>query len=166
MPGPVQFSGPVLMAFELLLNRNAFTGDPIVNELTDTPIDRARNVAGYLYQGWMPAGFYVPGSYYFNKISNAITGARTFSGNPYSILDTALSSVGLKVRALDIQEAFAFKALEFRRVERELRTQAAAAARQRARGLISQSAYEASIARIVDKLETLAQEQRETFGGE
>src|SRR5690606_21945937 len=44
IPAPIQASGPLMLAAELALNKQAFTGQPIYDEVTDTPMERAANV--------------------------------------------------------------------------------------------------------------------------
>lgn len=161
----LQPGGPLAIGAELFLNRQAFTGDEIVNELTDDWWDRTQKLTDYAWTSFMPSAAFVPGSWYWQKIGRALTGARDFGGEPYDWADAALQSVGIKVRPLDIQEEFRIKALEFNKVERELRFQMGALARQRARKLITQVEYLKARHRILDKVRTLNDKRREVFTG-
>ena len=161
----LQPGGPLAIGAELFLNRQAFTGEPIVNELTDTPGERADKLFDYAWTSFMPSAAFVPGSWYWQKIGRALSGARDFGGEPYDVLDAALQSVGIKVRPLDAQEEFRIKALEFNRVERELRFQMGALARQRGRKLITQAEYMKGRYKIIDKMERLNDKRREVFTG-
>ncbi|MBP2233206.1 hypothetical protein J2847_006541 [Azospirillum agricola] len=98
LPGWMQPGGPLMIAAELLLNRSAFTGQDISNKLTDTVGERIGKGAAHAYKSWIPSAAWIPGSWYWDRIGNAITGARDWSGRPYSVPQAALSSVGIKVK--------------------------------------------------------------------
>ena len=55
IPAPLQFGGPLQLAFELMLNKQAFTGEEITNELTDTSADKAAKVADWAWKAWTPS---------------------------------------------------------------------------------------------------------------
>jgi len=49
-----------MLAFEFALNKQAFTGEEIVNRDTDTALEAASKTADWLYKSWMPSAAYIP----------------------------------------------------------------------------------------------------------
>ncbi|MBF5094423.1 hypothetical protein F1643_07915 [Azospirillum sp. INR13] len=165
LPGWLQPGGPLMIGAELALNRSAFTGQDIVNEHTDTLGERAGKTAGYVYKSWMPSAAWVPGSWYWDRIGNAITGARDWSGRSYSLPQAVASSVGIKVKPQDVQEGFAAWGREFGKVERELEALARRASRDRERGLLSETGFERQMEDLTRKMGELEKRRKETFTG-
>lgn len=165
MPGWMQPGGPLNIAFELILNRSAFTGQDISNKYTDTIGERIGKGAGYVYKSWMPSAAWVPGSWYWDRIGNAITGARDWSGRPYSVPQAIASSVGIKVKPQDVEEGFASWGREFDRIERELEAEARRAGNDRERGLLSETGFERKMETLTKKFEQLGERRRERFTG-
>ncbi|MBP2230837.1 hypothetical protein J2847_004146 [Azospirillum agricola] len=165
LPGWMQPGGPLMIAAELLLNRSAFTGQDISNKLTDTVGERIGKAAGHAYKSWIPSAAWIPGSWYWDRIGNAITGARDWSGRPYSVPQAVASSVGIKVKPQDVQEGFAAWGREFGKAERDLQAEARRASNDRERGLLSETGFERAMERLTKKLEQLGERRRETFEG-
>jgi hypothetical protein len=163
MPAWLQLGGPLMIGAELFLNRQAFTGQEIVNTRTDDFWDRSGKRADHLYKAWMPSAAWVPGSWYWEAISNAIQGATDRQGRPYSVGTAAASSVGIKLKPHDVADAFAMKAIEFRRIERELQAEARRLATRRERNMISEAAFNRAMSAITRKFERLGQQRDETF---
>lgn len=160
IPSWLQLGGPLMAGAELALNRSAFTGEDIVNPLTDTAGDRVNKVADYLWKFWLPSAAWVPGSWYWTKLEQAATGGLDALGNPMSVPKAALSSIGIKVRSQDVDNAFYWRAFEYEMVEKELEKQGRAIGRQRERNLISEAEYQRQMESVGQKLDTLA-ERRE-----
>lgn len=163
MPPWLTPGGPIMIGAELALNRQAFTNKDIVSHLTDTPGEKAGKVADYLWKAWMPSAPWVPGSWYWEKIGTAIAGGKDSTGQAYSIPQAVLSSVGVKVKSLDIEQARRFKAMDFEREERELKGLMRNNARQRQRNLVSQKEFEKEQANIIAKLHRLASKKADYF---
>ena len=161
IPAPLQMGGPIMMGFELALNKQAFTGDEIVNKITDNWWEQAQGYAGYAWRSAMPNAAFVPGSWAWQKIDRAISGATTFGGRPYGLPEAVASAVGVKVAPLDVEESMRIKGIQFGTVERELSRQMGAAKRARSRGMISQSEFDAEIARLRGKKKVAADKWRE-----
>lgn len=166
IPAPLQFGGPLAMGAELALNKQAFTGNPIVNDLTDDWWDRTAKISDWAYKSWMPSAAYVPGSWYWEKVGNAIRGARDWQGKPYDVGNALLSSIGVKVQPQDVQEGFRIWGIQFNRVERELKSEMGRISRDHARGMTSNAEYERQRQRVIDKLTRLAERQKLTFTGQ
>lgn len=165
VPAPLQFGGPLMLAGEFILNRQAFTGQEITNDLTDDWWDKSAKVTDWAWKSWMPSAPWIPGSWYWNRIGNAMSGARDFRGRPYSVPQAALSSAGIKVKSQDVRQGFYFHGLEFNRVEQELRAQMRRLARDRQRGLITERRFERERVRLITKMRRLGERRRQVFQG-
>lgn len=165
IPAPLQFGGPLMLGAELALNKQAFTGREITNDRTDDWWDKTSKVGDWAWKSWMPSAAWIPGSWYWERIGNAATGARDAQGRPYSLSNAIPSAVGIKLKPQDVQEAFFWKGVEFDRVERELRAEMRSLGRDYERGMLSQAAYERRQQRVLDKLENLGRERERTFVG-
>ena len=163
IPAWLNIGGPLMIAAELFLNRSAFTGQEIVNTKTDDWWDRAQKRGDHLYKSWMPSAAYVPGSWYWEKIGNAAKGATDSQGRPYSIGLALSSSVGVKLKPQDVQDAMSWKAYEFRQVERALETEARRLGRRKERNLISEAEFNRAMQRIITKKKNLAEKARKTL---
>lgn len=163
MPAWLNLGGPLMIGAELFLNRQAFTGQEIVNTKTDDLWDRMGKRGDHLYKSWVPSAAWVPGSWYWEKIENAAKGATDRQGNPYSVPLALSSSVGIKLKPLDVDDAMAAKAAEFRRVERELQTEARRLAGRQERNIISEAEFNKAIQRIIEKQGRNAEKAAETF---
>ncbi|TIW23769.1 MAG: hypothetical protein E5V63_24210 [Mesorhizobium sp.] len=161
IPAPLQFGGPLMLAFELALNKSAFTGDPIRNELTDTWWDAAGKTGDYLWKSWLPSAAWVPHSWYWTKIENAAKGATDAKGRPYSLPEAIASSVGVKLKPQDVETGLFWHYKDIKDADQALRAEARTLARQRERGLISQKAFDAGMQSLLDKRDRLVERVKE-----
>jgi len=165
IPAPLILGGPIMLGAEFFLNKQAFTGQEIVNDLTDDWWDKTSKISDWLYKSLMPSAAFVPGSWYWTKVGNAIKGARDWQGKPYDIPSALLSSIGVKVRPQDIQEGFRIWGIRFGKIERELSSEMGRLARDHARGLISDEEFERQRNRLIYKMQNLGEKARQTFTG-
>lgn len=163
IPAPLQFGGPLMLGAEIMLNKQAFTGKEIVNDLTDDWWDRSAKIGNWAWKSWMPSAAYVPGSWYWERVSNAASGVRDWSGRPYDLPQAISSSVGVKLKPQDVREGFAIHGREFEKVERDLKSQMSRLGRDRARGAISDRAFKQQRQRLIDKMQGLNRKAQETF---
>lgn len=91
MPG-----GPMMLLFEAMLNKSAFTGKEISLE-TDTTFERLMKTGDYLYKAVAPNIAFLPGTYSYENITNAGKGKTDTFGRELSINQALLNSVGIKV---------------------------------------------------------------------
>ncbi|UVC14695.1 strawberry notch-like NTP hydrolase domain-containing protein [Mesorhizobium onobrychidis] len=159
IPAPIQLGGPMMMAAELALNKQGFTGDPITNDLTDDWWDKAGKVGDYAWKSWMPSAAWVPNSWYWTKIENSLKGATDAKGRDYDLPSALASSVGIKVKGQDVQEGLFWHGYDMKKVEQELRAQARALGRKRERNLISQGEFDRSMSSIMTKMDNLAEKR-------
>jgi hypothetical protein len=162
IPAPLMFGGPLVIAMEVLaFNKQTFSGKPITKP-SDTVDEKAGKVADYLWKAWLPSAPWIPGSWYWEKISNAVHGASEPDGDVYSVREAVLSAFGIKVKPLDVQQGIRFRVFDFEKEERSLQEDFRTNARQRQRNLITQAEFEKAQARVMAKLGNLA-ERRQAF---
>lgn len=154
IPAPLQFGGPLMLAAEVFLNKQGFTGEEITTE-TDTWPEKGGKVGDYLWKAWMPSAAWVPGSWYWQKIGNAVSGATDAGGRPYDIPSALASSVGVKLKPQDVDQGLHWQGYGLMKIEQQLKAEGRRLARQRERGLISQRAFDDGMASILEKMERL-----------
>lgn len=182
IPAPLYFGGPVLLAFEFLLNKSAFTGKDLVNERADDIWDKASKLGDWAWKSWMPSAAWIPGSWYWAKIGrswevpDALKPAweaaglnpnrgRDYNGVLYGFTDAVASSFGIKLQPHDVMAGFENWGREFDRSERELKSQARRAQTDFERGLISAPERDAQMAKNMRKVQRLELRRIETFMG-
>jgi hypothetical protein len=161
VPGPLQFGGPLQLAFEFNLNKKAFDGKDITNDLTQDAGDKASSLADWAWKAWAPASFWTYNSWYWTKISNAVYGATDTAGHPYSVPQAVLSSLGIKVKPVDVENGIMWHFKDFQKMQTALQFDFRSLARQLERGLISQKAFDSGAADIMEKFENLGQDVNE-----
>lgn len=166
IPAPLQWSGPLMLAAELMLNKQAFTGKEIINEKTDDSLDKMQKVADWGWKSWMPSAIWIPNSWYWEKMEKAIQGGRDSAGRVYSVPLALSSSFGLKVQPLNVEQARYFQTKGFDQIERALKYELTATKRLRERGMLSLSQYQQEVWALRRKLNELAQERRRVLSGE
>ena len=91
MPG-----GPMMLLFEAILNKSAFTAKDISLE-TDTTFERLMKTGDYMYKAVAPNIAFLPGTYSYENITNAGKGKTDTFGRELSINQALLNSIGIKV---------------------------------------------------------------------
>lgn len=119
VPAPLIASGPLMLLGEFFLNRSAFTGQDIVNNITDTNGEKAKKWLDHVYKFVVPS----PMGWYAGKVYGAMTGERDALGRDYSVPGALASSVGIKIKSRDIDEGKRWKAYDVRKELRELNKQ-------------------------------------------
>ncbi len=94
LPAWLQFGGPLQIAGELMLNKQAFTKQPIVDPLTDTTGEKAAKLASWGWKAFAPNAPWIPESYSWDKLQQAATGATDDLGRDYSALEASASVLG------------------------------------------------------------------------
>ena len=164
VPAWLQFGGPLMIAAEMALNKQAFTGQEIVDWDTDDWDEVVKKDAMYLWRAYMPSAPWIPGSWYWDKIGRAIKGGRDVLGREYSIPMAVASSVGVKLQAQDVKLGFQYRAREIENKRRALMWERRALERDRRRNLIPQDEYEKQKKRLDDKMKRLRERAAEIFG--
>lgn len=163
IPAWLQFGGPVMLAAEFSLNKSAFTGDEISNDLIDTPAERGGKVFNHLWKSWMPSAPWVPGSWYWDKIGNALNGSRDSLMREYSLPLATLSSIGIKATPHDPKLGRSQHGNQFDSVQRELSFVRSQLEKDRRRGLIDSEEYQSQKGLIEQKFKRLQEKAREVL---
>ncbi|TFH47653.1 MAG: hypothetical protein E4H01_07880 [Lysobacterales bacterium] len=137
IPSWLQFGGPLMLAMEGFLNKQAFNGQEITNKLTDSTLEQWADYGSFAWKSYMPSTFGVPGSWYTEKLMRAATGARDTQGRSYSFPQALASSVGVKVSPQDMAVNFRYRKQEFDRTMSALKSQRKQAINDRNRGVSS-----------------------------
>ena len=156
IPAPLQFGGPIMIAAEFWLNKQAFTGGDIVNELTDTKGEKRAKVAAFLYRSYMPSSVYIPGSHYWRQMAGASRGETDPMGRERSIMQVAASSFGVKLHGHDVDEQITWRMLALNAEYNELRAQEDALWRRLDHNQITRAQYEKDVEVIYQKMDRLA----------
>jgi len=164
IPAPLQCGGPIMLGAEFSLNKQAFTGKEISNRATGTLGEQIDKTADWLYKSWMPSAAYIPGSYYWDKFWRAWDGGRDILGRPYSPLQAAVSSAGIKLQPHDVQLGYAFRAMDLEKEADQIRLEVRQARRDLDRSLIAPEQFEEVRASAMEKLQRL-QEKADTLQG-
>lgn len=91
MPG-----GPLVIMFEALMNKSAFTGKNITLE-TDTPTQKATKVADHLYKAFAPNILGLPNTYATEGVMGSLDGRTDAFGREMSTAQAVASSFGIKL---------------------------------------------------------------------
>lgn len=163
MPAWLNLGGPLLLGAELFLNRSGFTGQDITNTEINDFWERSADRGSYLWKAWMPSAAWVPYSWYWDKIANAIYGATDYSGRPYGIGNSVASSIGIKLKPQDVEDGMSWKAFEFSKTERALKDEARRISKRHERGILSDKEFNQQMMKIMEKVETLNEKRKETL---
>ena len=163
LPAPLQWGGPLMLAFELALNKSAFTGEPIHNEMTDDFWDRMAARGDYIYKAWMPSAAWVPGSWYWDKIGLSLKGAVDSAGRPYSLPEAVASSFGIKLKPQDVEENASWRSREFDKQRRALAAEQRRYRRLLNRGILSESAFDDAMKSLDRKRDRLDEKESKVF---
>ena len=163
IPAPFQFSGPIMLAAELALNKQAFTGKEIVNRDTDTGLEQTAKVAGWAWRSWMPAAPYIPESWYWQKIERALRGGRDQLGREYGIGYALASSMGIKLKPHDVNLGYYYQKRDIDRKIGDLKFELRRAASDYNRNIIDKGEFERQQENIRRKLLRIKQLTEENF---
>ena len=163
LPAWLQFGGPLQIAGELMLNKQAFTKQPIVDPLTDTPAEKAGKVVSWLWKGLAPNAPWIPESYSWDKLEQAATGQTDVMGRDFSAIEAASSTLGIKAAGHDVDLQRRYRIREFDKVERELDFDKAMLKRELSTKAITRERFDANMARIIEKEKRLNEKRREVL---
>lgn len=163
IPAWLNLGGPLLLGAELFLNRSGFTGDDITNTEINDFWERSADRADYLWKAWMPSAAWVPNSWYWEKVGNALKGATDYSGRPYGLGNALASSIGIKLKPQDVEDGMSWKAFEFSKTERALKAEAKRISKRHERGILSDKEFNQRMMKIMEKVETLNEKRKETL---
>lgn len=119
IPQPFQWSGPLQLGFELMMNRSMYFDREIYDKDTANLKDKASALSWHAYRSWVPSAPWIPGSWYMTKIGKAVLGFSDSQGRQYSTNQALLNSIGIKLKPLDVKRR---KFQEVTRLTHELRS--------------------------------------------
>ena len=163
IPTWLHFGGPIMIAAEFMLNKQAFTGTQIVDPNIDNLGDKAKKYGEWAWRSFMPSAPWIYDSWYWDKISRSVTGGRDALGRNYSLTTALLSSAGIKAVGHDVELNFAYRRREFDRTERALKYSLRLNAQDLDRNLIGQKEAKRIETDLLDKIERLNENRAETF---
>ena len=162
IPTWMHFSGPLMIAAEMALNRSAFTGQNIVDPLADDLGDKTLKYGAFLFQSYAPSAPYIYQSWYWNRIAEA--GSRTDPvGRTNTRTQAVLQSFGIKASSQDPELGYMYKAREFQTTQRAIKGQLNKAARDFGRNIIDQAGWNEAQKNYKEKVENLEKLRQETF---
>lgn len=162
---PLMPNSPTIGLFlSLFANKDAFTGRDIVGR-TDDAGEASMKRLGYVWRNIAPA--LAPGSYHFNRLANGVASATgtSFTLDPFfdytgtdwqgrnmEMSRALINTLGIKMRAVDLEQEAGRKAGQARGEIRELQGQIRSKARARAKGSVSDEAFESFVGHTVDNI--------------
>jgi hypothetical protein len=163
LPIPVwmQISGPAMIAAEFMLNRSAFTGNDIVDDLTDSTGDKWAKYGQWLWQSVVPSAPWIPMSWYNDKIFDLDAGPPFLSegtdrqGRADSTTQRVMQSFGVKVTSQDPVQGYTWKAQEYDNTRRAYMARINAARRRFQRKMMSPEAFTREVTDIQNRLRIL-----------
>lgn len=162
---PLMPNSPTIGLFlSIFANKDAFTGRDIVGR-TDDAGEASMKRLGYVWRNIAPA--LAPGSYHFNRLANGVASATgtSFTLDPFfdytgtdwqgrnmEMSRALINTLGIKMRAVDLEQEAGRKAGQARGEIRELQGQIRSKARARAKGSVSDEAFESFVGHTVDNI--------------
>ncbi|WP_337608599.1 hypothetical protein [Duodenibacillus massiliensis] len=162
---PLMPNSPTIGLFlSIFANKDAFTGRDIVGR-TDDAGEASMKRLGYVWRNIAPA--LAPGSYHFNRLANGVASATgtSFTLDPFfdytgtdwqgrnmEMSRALINTLGIKMRAVDLEQEAGRKAGQARGEIRELQGQIRSKARARAKGCVSDEAFESFVGHTVDNI--------------
>ena len=162
---PLMPNSPTIGLFlSIFANKDAFTGRDIVGR-TDDAGEASMKRLGYVWRNIAPA--LAPGSYHFNRLANGVASATgtSFTLDPFfdytgtdwqgrnmEMSRALINTLGIKMRAVDLEQEAGRKAGQARGEIRELQGQIRSKARARAKGSVSDEAFKSFVGHTVDDI--------------
>ena len=153
-----------MIAFEMMLNRSAFTGRDLVDWDTDTAGQAAAKMGDYLWKALLPSSAYIPGSWHWDKAWSAARDERDILGRAYSLPTALLSGVGVKVQPHDVQLGYHFRSNELQRKLSAARAELRQIGMDEFRNIGTPESRARDEARAKEKIRRLEQEARRLQG--
>ena len=163
LPEWMLVSGPILMAGEVVMNRISYTGQDMVDEVDTIPEANWKRFK-YLYRATLPNAPWIPGSWDWNRMAQAVTDERDVFGRQYSPAIAAVRMLGPKVFPYDVDTEFGRRMWELKRSSELYRQKLWELQLDRSRNRISEWRYQQGVTRIQDGLSRLGEKAREIQG--
>ena len=145
LPEFMLLGGPLAMAADVLWNRVAYSGEDVVNNEIDTIPEKAEKRGAYLWRASMPNLPFVPGTWTWKMLNQAISDERDIFGRQYSIPVAAVRAFGPKLKPQDPEYQYLMRTFDFRRERKELKRVAYQIASDYRRRRIGRDRYDREI---------------------
>ncbi len=168
LPAWLQMGGPLMIAGEIVANKNTYFDKEIYNDITDTKTEAALKSAAYVIQAMIPSAPWIPGSHYMSQLIEAGMGATNWKGIERNFPQTLASSFGVKLQSVDVESGFTYQAMAIQREFTALRFQLKQLEKQKKQGKIINFRYnlkKKSIMSKVDDLKGLAKDLKVNKSG-
>ena len=150
VPEIFMLGGPLILAAEAYLNKQAFTQQPVFDKDIDTTAEIAQKQAAFVYRSLAPNAPWVPGSWSWKMLGQAMSEETDAFGNQYSVPTAIVRQFGPKVIPHDPVYRRSILNNEFKFMMNKRRQRMRQLARQRSRGKISQDSYQSQINRQLE----------------
>ena len=161
LPEFLLVGGPLSMAADVLWNRVAFSGEDIVNRDIDTGVEAAEKRMAYLWRAAMPNLPFVPGSWSWKMLNQAISDERDIFGRQYDIPLAAIRSFGPKMKPQDPEYQYLMRQFDFRRERKELKRRMYQISSDRNRRRIGKARFDRELKDFQERMNELAEREAE-----
>ena len=158
LPEWMMASGPILIAAEIFNNRVSFTGKDIVDK-TDTVPEKAQKRMEYLWRSVAPNAPWIPGSWDWQRMSQALSDEVDIFGHEYPVEIAAIRLFGPKVYPFDVEAQHSMRMMQLRKELGEYKRKIWELNTNRARNRIGEAAYERGVVSIQTGIERLAERE-------
>ena len=155
LPEFMLVGGPLAMAADLMWNRVAYSGEDVVNNEIDTMAEKAEKRAAYLWRASMPNLPFLPGTWTWKMLNQAISDERDIFGRQYSVPVAMVRAMGPKLKPQDPEYQHLMRMFDFRRERKELKRVAYQVSSDWRRRRISRERYEREIDQFQKRMKEL-----------
>ena len=157
LPEFLLIGGPLSMAADVLWNRVAFSGEDIVNREIDTFGEATEKTAAYLWRAAMPNLPFLPGTWSYKRLNQAIGDERDIFGRQYSIPIAMIKSFGPNIKPQDPEYQYMMRQFDFRREMKELKRRMYQISSDRSRGRISKERFRRELKDFQGRMQELSE---------
>ena len=163
MPEWFAIGGPIQIAGEVLYNRSQFSGQDIVNDMTDTGTEKSLKRMSYLWRAAMPNIGFIPGTWNYKNLTRAFGDDVDLFGRQYSPVTAIVRQFGPKLYPFDKDAQMVSRVFEINKEIQALQTELSQKARLNSRNRISdsqftkdQAKFQKKIGRLTERVQSIA----------
>ena len=163
MPEWFAIGGPIQIAGEVLYNRSQFSGQDIVNDMTDTGTDKTFKRMSYLWRAAIPNIGFLPGTWNYENLTRAFGDDVDLFGRQYNPVTAIVRQFGPKLYPFDKDAQLVSRVFEINREIQELKAELSQKARLHSRNRISdsqwardQKQFQVKIGRLTERVQEFA----------
>ena len=163
MPEWFAIGGPIQIAGEVLYNRSQFSGQDIVNDMTDTGTDKTFKRMSYLWRAAIPNIGFLPGTWNYENLTRAFGDDVDLFGRQYSPTTALIRQFGPKLYPFDKDAQMVSRMFEVNKEMQALQIELSQKARLHSRNRISdsqwardQKQFQVKIGRLTERVQEFA----------